>query len=134
MKITCTTENVIEKKESCRKTYCCNRLKIAMNRYKNGKGDYNYINSHFTIGEKKVILETHSSYHEESHYMNVDFCPFCGKALVIEHKKIDKTGLPPQRPPMPKPKPELKQVLTAASPKKKTLVERILFPFNWRKV
>lgn len=121
MKIVCTTENVIEKKESCRKTYCCPRLKIAMNAYKNGRYESDYISSNFSIGKKKIMLETHSSYHDGDHDMSLDFCPFCGKSLVIEHKKVDKTGLPPPRPPrpIPQPKPELKQVLTAAPPKKK---------------
>lgn len=117
MKIVCTTENVIEQKESCRKTYCCNKLKIALNPYKNGKESYDWLSSQFSIGEKKIELTTHHSYHEGDHEMTLDFCPFCGKPLIIEHKKIDKTGLPPR--PRPRPRPPVLKAFSPPPPLKK---------------
>lgn len=114
MKITCTTEKVIEVKESCKKTYCCNKLKIAMNAYK--ESDTEYLSSNFEIEKDRVRLTTHHSYHNGDHDMTANFCLFCGKPLIVEHKKVDKTGLPPKPKPAPRPRP----APVAAPPKKKT--------------
>lgn len=98
MKITCTTERVVNENTSCTKEYCCKELKQAMEDRKTSNYDYQY--STITLGrhnkkdENKIFLETHNCSHGGSHTECIYFCPFCGTKFKVERKKVDNTGLP----------------------------------------
>ncbi len=95
MKIICTTERVIEENESCRKEYCCNKLKKAMTEMTDG---HDTLTSDVETVDEKVRIRTHSSYDHDYHYEDIDYCPWCGVKLKVEHLKVDNTGLPPREP------------------------------------
>ena len=93
MKIICEKKNYIETSTSCKKEYCCDDLKTAMESwYHKQKSDYNnYLPSNFKIKHnKKIILITHE-YDYQSHEMEIFFCPFCGTKIDIEKTTIDET-------------------------------------------
>lgn len=110
MKIICTTERFIDEKESCKKEYCCNEMKEAMEPFeKNKKSRYASLHSNFSlVKDDTVELLTHRNYDGDNHYMKVKYCLFCGKLVSVEREKVD-NGLPPK---------EMRPIV-AAPPKKR---------------
>ncbi len=100
MKIICTTENFIGQNTSCRKEYCCDDFKAAMEDHKYGTASYESSGSDFTLTKTGTInLQTHSC-SERSNYMKISYCPFCGTKLVVEQIKVDNTNILPKTPPL----------------------------------
>lgn len=93
MKITCETIRKIEEETTCRKEYCCPKMKKAMNSL---KGTYGKYYSNFLLKDNTIRMETHSDYDGGSHDEKINFCPWCGVKVVIEKVKVDNTGLPPK--------------------------------------
>lgn len=92
MKIICESKREVNTVESCRQEYCCAKMKWAMNDISRGKYDVAY--PHITVNGNRVKLKTHSGYHTSDEYAGIKYCPWCGKKIIVEHKKIDNTGLP----------------------------------------
>jgi len=113
MKIICTTERKIEEETTCKKEYCCKKMKKAMNTRKYGKSSYEYMDSNFEMTDTGIDIQTHSSYEHGSHDEEINFCPWCATPVKIERVKVDNTGLPPR--PLPEPVAEK----TVAEKKKK---------------
>lgn len=103
MKVICTTIRKIEEETTCKKIYCCNPMKKAMNEMKYGSHSYDKLYPCFKMTETGIKIKTHDHYEHDSHYEEITVCPFCGAKAIVEHEKVDNTGLPPKEPLPPEP-------------------------------
>lgn len=99
MKIICEKRREIEVTKSCRKEYCCKKMKEAMENYPKTHNPYSSYDSDLKLQGNSVILETHHDYDGCcGHEMQINYCPFCGTKITIEKQEVDNTGLPPIQP------------------------------------
>jgi len=95
MKIICEKRNRTEVVKTCRREYCCDKLKESFD-----SGDTNdtryFSYSFFSIVKGRVQLQIRGGDNYNcSNAEFIDYCPFCGEKIVIENVEVDKTKDPP---------------------------------------
>ena len=84
----CKAVPIVEYECEIEYDYCCKDMKKAINKYKklvtNDCSGYSYSNV-FQFRKDKITMPTKydACYGSTTNYMDVNYCPFCGKRIQI---------------------------------------------------